>query len=292
MQIHEVFGLAATARAMAKDPKSLVDPVRFGQAKQAGYAASAERSAQKLQAKGYGAAATAAPPNQLLAQVRASQPVQQLVNTWSSQWPAIAAKIPAAPTPVPAAPAAAPAAQEPMIFGRDRLDPKDPADARMIAQLRAQGKINEQSSAVDADTYKAAFVAWADSVVEKTARLPGALAQVKKQPEWAQQFSAAADRVASTANNAEENKQAVEQYLILAVAAARDANQSAPADRPAAPTNLNDPTADALAKTIGLDAAGIAKLNAFMRRQGETVNPQGTGSKSLDALLRAAKILK
>jgi hypothetical protein len=291
MQIHEVFGLAATARAMAKDPKSLVDPVRFGQAKQAGYAASAERSAQKLQAKGYGAAATAEPPNQLLAQVRASQPVQQLVNTWSSQWPAIAAKIPAAPAPAaPAAPAAAPT--QSLTLAGKQLDPNDPADAQILATLKAQGKINEQSSAVDADTYKAAFVAWADSVVEKTARLPGALAQVKKQPECAQQFSTAADRVASTANNAEQNKQAVQQYLILAVAAARDANQSAPADRPAAPTNFNDPTADALAKTIGLDAAGIAKLNAFMRRQGETVNPQGTGSKSLDALLRAAKILK
>jgi hypothetical protein len=47
-----------------------------------------------------------------------------------------------------------------------------------------------------------------------------------------------------------------------------------------------------LAQTLGIDATDIAKLNAFLRRQGETINPQGTGSNSLDALLRAAKLLR
>jgi predicted TPR repeat methyltransferase len=119
--------------------------------------------------------------------------------------------------------------------------------------------------------------------------------QLKNNPNWAQQFAQAESEVVNTANDLQRNSQAVKAYLTLAVAAARAAQQNdgaAPAGRSTSTSGINDPAAGALARTLGIDATDLTKLNAYIRRQGETVNPKGTGSESLDALLRAARLLR
>lgn len=300
MQIHEVFGpLRATAGAMLKDPKSFVDPAKYAQARQAGYATSAAQSAEKLRAAGAGQPAVSTPASQLILQVRNDRAAQQLINTWTSQWPKVSANIPATPaaaqtSTTPATPAPA-GSTEPLTIGGQRLDPKDPGSARVIAQAREQGKINEQQAPVDPAAYRAAFVAWADQVVERTTRQSGAIDQIKQQPDWADRFQKAAGQVAKTADDPQENSRAVREYLTLAVAAARaeHKSQGAPsATRAGTGAGLNDPQAAALARAIGIDATDVAKMNAYIRQSGEEINPQGTGSESLDALLRAAKLLR
>ena len=283
MQIHEVFGLDFGAGANT----------RAAQRQQGEYAASAAKSADKLRQQGYGQPTTPLTVNQLISQVQNDTAAQQLIRTWSAQWPRLAANVPAAPLAAPAAPTA-PAATQPVTIGGQRLDPNDPADARIIAQLRSRGIVNEQQVSPDPAAYRAAFVSWADQIVERTIRQSGVIDQIKKDSDWAQQFKQAEDTVLASINNAQRNAQAVQAYLTLAVAAARAYQQERPNSRSSrgGPTGLNDPRADALAKTLGIDATDIAKLNAFLRQQGETINPQGTGSNSLDALLRAAKLLK
>jgi hypothetical protein len=285
MQIHEVFGLDVGAGANT----------RAAQRRQGKYAASAAKSADKLRQQGYGQPTTPLTVNQLISQVQNDTAAQQLINTWAAQWPRLATNVPAAPPAVPtSAPAAPPAATQPVTIYGQRLDPNDPADARIIAQLRSRGIVNEQQASPDPNAYRAAFVSWADQTVERTIRQSGVIDQIKKDSDWAQKFKQAEDAVLASINNAQRNAQAVQAYLTLAVAAARAYQQDRPNSRftRGGPTGLNDPRADALAQTLGIDTTDIAKLNAFLRRQGETINPQGTGSSSLDALLRAAKLLR
>ena len=286
MQIHEVFGFGAGSNT------------RAAQRQQGEFAASAAKSAEQLRRQGYGQPATAPSVNQLISQVQADSAAQQLIRTWAAQWPKLAANVPsakpAAATTTAAAPAT-PTSAEPLSFGGQQLDPNDPTTARIIAQAKAQGKLNEQQSAApDLAQYRAAFNTWADQVVERTIRQSGVISAMKRDSDWAQRFAQAEDAVLTTINNAQQNSQAVQAYLTLAVAAARAYQQERPgaANRTQATSGLNDPRADALARTLGLDATDVTKLNAFIRRQGETVNAQGTGSESLDALLRAAKLLK
>jgi hypothetical protein len=283
MQIHEVFGLGAGANAQA------------AQRQQDKNAASAAKSAERLRKQGYGQLPSSVPASQLISQVRNDRAAQQLINSWASQWSNVAKNIPVVQ---PQASAAAPASttlSQPITIGGQQLDPNNPADAKIIAQLRAQGQITEQQAAQQNPTaYRAAFVSWADQVIERTTRQSGAIARIKQMPDWADLFKRAADAVVSSADSPQQNLQAVQEYMTVATAAARAANQSdtTSVSRAGVASGLNDPRADALARTLGIDATDVTKLNAFLRRNNETINPQGTGSESLDALLKAAKLLR
>lgn len=290
MQIHEVFGFGAVKNALDFGPGA---NARAAQRQQGEVAASAAKSAEQLRQQGYGQPATAPSVNQLISQVQNDPAAQQLIRTWAAQWPKLAANVPSAKSAAAAPPAPAPA--EPLSFGGQQLDPNDPTTARIIAQAKAQGKLNEQQSDTpDLTQYRAAFNTWADQVVERTIRQSGVISAMKQDSDWAQRFAQAEDAVLDSINNAQENAQAVQAYLTLAVAAARAYQQERPgaAVRSSGGTGLNDARADALARTLGLDATDITKLNAFVRRTDgqNTVNP--TGSASLDALLGAAKLLK
>jgi hypothetical protein len=52
------------------------------------------------------------------------------------------------------------------------------------------------------------------------------------------------------------------------------------------------PKATALMNAIGLDQAGLVALKAAITKSNETINSAGTGSESLDDLLRAARLLQ
>ncbi len=283
MQIHEVFGFGAGANAQA------------AQRQQDKNAASAARSAEKLRKQGYGQLPSSVPASQLISQVRNDRAAQQLINSWASQWSNVAANIPAVQPQAPAAPASTTPSQ-PITIGGQRLDPSNPADAKIIAQLKAQGQLTERQSTPQQDptAYRAAFVAWADQVIERTTRQSGAIARIKQMPAWADLFKRAAAAVVDSADDPQQNLQAVREYMTVATAAARAAYQSdnTSVGRAGVAPGLNDPRADALARTLGMDATDVAKLNAFLRRNNETINPQGTGSESLDALLKAAKLLR
>jgi hypothetical protein len=293
MQIYEVFG---TLKAMAKDPRSLISPSKFAQIQQVERSADAEQSAQKLRKQGYGQLPSSVPASQLISQVRNDRAAQQLINSWASQWSNVSKNIPAVQ---PQASAAAPVSttlSQPITIGGQQLDPNNPADARIIAQLKAQGQLTEQQATPQQDptAYRAAFVSWADQVIERTTRQSGAIARIKQIPNWANLFKRAADDVVNSAADPQQNLQAVREYMTVAIAAARAAHQgdTTSVGRAGAASGLNDPRADALARTLGIDATDVTKLNAFLRRNNETINPQGTGSESLDALLKAAKLLK
>ena len=296
MQIHEVFGLD-TLKAMTKDPGSFVNPTKFAQAKQAGYAAGTAKAAEKLTKQGYGQPTPTSAPSQMIAQVKNDPAAQQLINTWASQWPSVAAKIAAPQTqaqPAASSTTASPSSQ-PLSIGGQSLDPNNPADAKLIAQLKAQGKLTEDAYA---DTYRASFSSWADSVIERTIRQPGMLDKIKTSPNWSAQFKSMLDQVVATANDPEKNETAVKDYMSVAISAARAAQKSDDSNNRSTMTTskssggIYDPQAEAIARVMGINAASLAKLNTYIKQSGEKINPNGTGSASLDALLRSAKLLK
>jgi hypothetical protein len=66
----------------------------------------------------------------------------------------------------------------------------------------------------------------------------------------------------------------------------RDASTKAAATNPAA-----DPQLNAVMQAMGVDAAGLMKLNAEVTRSGQKLNITSTGSPMVDSLLKAAKLL-
>lgn len=303
MQIYEIFGkgLLARGKAMLNDPKSLTDPTKYAQAKQAGYSASALKSAEKLSKQGYGQLKQATSPSQLVAKVQTDSAAQQLINTWASQWPKLAPtpQIAPAATKPTAAPTTPAVPTQPMSMGGQPLNPNDPVDAKILAQLKAQGKLNEATTY--ADQYRAAFTTWANNVIARTIKQPNVFDSVNKDPNWKPQLDKALKNVVDTAmintsDSPQRNAEAVKNYLTVAIAAVRGAQEEQEIGTPTAPTRtggtgIYDPKAEALAKSIGVNGQDLAKLNAYIKRSGEKINPRGTGSQSLDALLKAAKLI-
>ena len=66
----------------------------------------------------------------------------------------------------------------------------------------------------------------------------------------------------------------------------RDASTKAAATNPAA-----DPQLNAAMQAMGVDAAGLMKLNAEVKQSGQKLNITSTGSPMVDSLLKAAKLL-
>jgi hypothetical protein len=66
----------------------------------------------------------------------------------------------------------------------------------------------------------------------------------------------------------------------------RDASTKAAATNPAANPQLN-----AVMQAMGVDAAGLMKLNAAVKQSGQKLNVTSTGSPMVDSLLKAAKLL-
>jgi len=66
----------------------------------------------------------------------------------------------------------------------------------------------------------------------------------------------------------------------------RDASTKAAAANPAA-----DPQLNAVMQAMGVDAAGLMKLNAEVKQSGQKLNITSTGSPMVDSLLKAAKLL-
>jgi len=66
----------------------------------------------------------------------------------------------------------------------------------------------------------------------------------------------------------------------------RDASTKAAATNPAA-----DPQLNAVMQAMGVDAAGLMKLNAAVNQSGQKLNITSTGSPMVDSLLKAAKLL-
>jgi hypothetical protein len=66
----------------------------------------------------------------------------------------------------------------------------------------------------------------------------------------------------------------------------RDASTRAAATNPAA-----DPQLNAAMQAMGVDAAGLMKLNAEVKQSGQKLNITSTGSPMVDSLLKAAKLL-
>jgi hypothetical protein len=66
----------------------------------------------------------------------------------------------------------------------------------------------------------------------------------------------------------------------------RDASTKAATANPAANPQLN-----AVMQAMGVDAAGLAKLNAAVKQSGQKLNVTSTGSSMVDSLLKAAKLL-
>lgn len=107
-------------------------------------------------------------------------------------------------------------------------------------------------------------------------------------------INAALDSIASLANMG--NTQASKQDWLALATSAYDALallqfHSKENEVAQTTTGVADPKADALMKASGMSAPGLVGMATALKKSGEKINPEGTGSPSMDALLRAAKLL-
>jgi hypothetical protein len=107
-------------------------------------------------------------------------------------------------------------------------------------------------------------------------------------------IEAALDQIASLRNinnpqasTADWQKLATAAYDALALL---QFHSKAGTEQNAGPSRITaDPQTDSALRTIGLDAAGLTKLNAVVNKSGGTV--KATGNPTIDGILKAAKLL-
>lgn len=209
MQIHEMTmyksskvqeGWMDTVKAVAANPKALVDPVAYGQAQQVGRDASAGKAAASLEKKGFGTQyqEPSSRWQDKLTVISKNPNTIQYVNNLAAKWakdekavttsamapgqtpppvataagappptnynkPAYLRKQQAQTPPASTPPASTPPqnANEPISVGGEKLNPKNPTDAAILSALRKKGLINEVVQ--NPNDYKYAFMDWADS---------------------------------------------------------------------------------------------------------------------------------
>lgn len=232
----------------------------------------AAAAAEKLRAQGYGQPPKAISVQDAIAGVKKNTAQQQFIKGLVAQWqqqapkpspaveptPDVGATVqPGVTTPpggpevtaaktktqvrptygTPSAPTVSFAGQR----GQRPLDPKNPSDAKIIAQLKSQGKLNEApinmaqnvasaraaraasrnpptSTAVD--PYKDAFLKWAAGnlkTVEPSTRQSITLDQIYK-TDMKDELDRALAQVVATAGDAQRNAVAVNNFLTIAVA--------------------------------------------------------------------------
>lgn len=290
-------------KQVVKNPAALVKSSALGAAQQAAHQASAATSADKLAAQGYKVGGSIKPTvttAQQLQKVKANPAVQSQVKNLSSQWMAQSATLKKAKTPV------AEAAVPPMD-PRDITDPKYASLFRAIAKKEAEAKGNEpeqQGPAPEAELekrltiLKTQFKTWSDPRLQAGGIT---IDEVRKKPDTQRMLDSALANVAVAMEGGDENleKQAVEEYFNVAIAAIQAHNQNIGQQASAAsgPSSVIGTAATdeqqvlQQLEQLGITKTALASLGKLMAQsaKGSTVI-NNTGNPFLNAVAKMAGI--
>ena len=269
---------------------------------------SAASSAAKLQAQGYGPAGTPPPGKKSpipsaewkdkLTQVKKDPAVKQYISQLSQGWAQEAKKIQTPPTPptpnqsaqnTPASTAGT--STQPVTLGGKRLDPNNPKDAQVLAAMKAQGKLEENTA--QTDPYQEAFVQWSDA--QLASKDPVTYRAITmddvrtKFPDLKTQLDQALQAVV-LARDTPQSTAAIAQYLELAVAGVQARSQELKNKAPEVATQaLSGAQANlgGVQQTLARVGVNPEALSAFGSKA-KSKNVVTTGNAEADALLKQA----
>ena len=188
-------------------------------------------------------------------------------------------------------------AEPPIFLGGKKLDPKKPGDAKTLAAIKAQGKLNEAATVGPAaDQYRTAFVNWSDGQLATRVPETGAtitMAEVRKTSGLSTKLSAALDQVVQTQGTAQQT-QAVEEYIKLAVAGVQALAQSSKNGVSASTQQQNTQfaaTSGAVKQSLrdaGIDPSRLSQFGAQSKAAGSSMAIRRTGDTTADTLLKLA----
>jgi hypothetical protein len=296
----------------------------------------AASAAANLSAKGYGPAGTPPPGKKSpvpsadwkdkLAQAKKDPAVKQYISQLAQCWTQEAKKI--QPSPAPAAPATTTPNQQPIkpgstastptqpvMLGGKRLDPKNPNDAKVLAAMQAQGKLEEAplsnlaqrraarvaqknpgaapANTAQTDPYQTAFVQWSDA--QLASKDPVTYQAITmddvrtKFPDLKTQLDQALQAVVS-ARDTPLSAAAIAQYLELAVAGVQAKSQELKNKAPEVATRaLSGAQANlgSVQQTLARVGVNPRALSAFGSKA-KSRNVVTTGNDEADALLKQA----
>lgn len=268
----------------------------------------AASAAANLSAKGYGPAGTPPPGKKSpvpsaewkdkLDQAKKDPAVKQYISQLAQGWTQEAKKI---QTP-PASTAANQSVQntptsttdtstQSATVGGKRLDPNNPKDAQVLAALKAQGKLEENTA--QTDPYQEAFVQWSDArLASKDPVTYQAITMDDvrtKFPDLKTQLDQALQAVVS-ARDTPQSAAAIAQYLELAVAGVQAKSQELKNKAPEVATRaLSGAQANlgSVQQTLSQVGVNPRALSAFGSKA-KSKNVVTTGNDEADALLKQA----
>ncbi len=272
----------------------------------------AASAAANLSAKGYGPAGTPPPGKKSpvpsadwkdkLDQAKKDPAVKQYITQLAQGWTQEAKKIQTPPAPSTTTPnqptnvmpirpgSTASTPTEPVTMGGKRLDPNNPKDAQVLAALKAQGKLEENTA--QTDPYQAAFVQWSDAqLASKDPVTYQAITMdaVRALPGLGAKLDQALQAVVS-ARDTPQSATAIAQYLELAVAGVQAESQRLKNKAPEVATQaLSGAQAKLGAVQQTLRDVGVnpGALSAFSSKA-KSRNVVTTGNDEADALLKQA----
>jgi hypothetical protein len=229
-------------------------------------------------------------------------------------------KIPS--TPAGTTPPSAP--EEPISIGGQKLNPKNPKDAKLIAQLKAKGLqeafadlpgtkpatggavnpavtkgVGKQGNPLTS-AYITAFKKWAESKLSTRESNTGQEIGLEDiPPELTRTLNTALTAVYNSRQDPKANAQAVTSYLTQATQAIQQVATKLRSENPKSTARAStksmpgemDPQTAKLASAMGLAQTNLNKMKQVVDSQSEKVL-QGTGSPTIDNLLVAAGLLK
>ena len=333
MQIHEINplreGLLDRVKDMAKDVAvAAVSPVASDKWTDKMGQQTAINRLGRLQAQGHGQQA-APQAGATINKVKSNPQMQQYAKTLAQQWmqqaqalsitpttaksaqprPSAAAQAPAAapavPGAVPQTPATAPAAAPAVSVGGQKLNPKNPQDARVLAALKSQGKLGEAfanlpggSQAVPApQQYLAKFREWAAKTLvtrDPTTYQNITLDMIEKDPVIGRQLDQAQGKVVASRDNPTNLESALEEYILTALAGvqqvvAANKARSTPTVSPTSTTSSGN-TGQQLSQNLasmGINTNQVRATGRMLQQQsGGNRVIRATGDAAVDEYLR------
>ena len=298
MQIHELnqrktinevdlFGpnsIVNVGKQVLKNPAALVKSSALGAAQQAATQSSAQQSAEKLANQGYNVGGSIKPTvttAQQLQAVKTNPAVQQQVKNLTSQWMTQSAALKKSKSVTEA------------VVQFDPKDLKDPRYASLLQKIQQQ----EDDLGKKLTVFKTQFKTWSDPRLQAGGIT---IDEVRKTPETEQMLDSALSNVAVAMESGDENleKQAVEEYFNIAIAAIQAHNQNT-GQRPAATapgassvaaaaTDEEQQVVQQLAR-LGITKTALGELGGLMAQSAQGNNTiNNTGNPLLNAIAKLA----
>jgi len=260
------------------------------------YSSSAAGVAQGMEKKGFGMQYQPPSDNWRLKYrtIKTDPAVTQFAKAIADAWPKFE-KRQVKVAPVPAAATQTPTPNTPQSnfakIGKDKLNPNDPADAKILAAMQKQGHL-EEAVTPEEDRYAEAFVRWSDEKLKTREKTTGEVIDmddVREITDLNAQLKTALQQVVNSRGTPEQNA-AIVQYCMLASAGVQAVAQGIknknPRSRSSVMASSIKPAMQQKLNALGVSPMQQAQIGKALQANGDKTFRE-TGNAQIDAMLMA-----